>query len=59
MRIKKLKPGAWKWLLLALLSGMAAGAVCVMIGAPAPLGTTLPAAVAAGAVVGLKSSIFE
>lgn len=59
MQRKKLKPGAWKWFLLALLAGMAAGVVCVMIGVPAPLGTTLPGAVAAGAVVGFKSSIFE
>lgn len=59
MQMKKLKPGAWKLLLVALLAGMAAGVVCVMVGVPAPLGTTLPAAVAAGAVVGLKSSIFE
>lgn len=59
MRMKKLKPGAWKWFLLALIAGMATGVVCVMAGVPGPLGTTLPAAVAAGAVVGLKTSIFE
>lgn len=59
MRMRKLKPDAWKWFLLALLAGMATGVVCVMIGVSAPLGATLPSAVSAGAVFGLKNSIFE
>lgn len=47
----KFKPGAGKWVFLALMAGTITGALCLLLEAPQAVSSSIPAAVSAGVVL--------
>ncbi len=52
--IVKLKNGAGKWFLIALLSGTISGAMCLFLGLVPPISNAVPMGVSAGVLYGFR-----
>ncbi len=50
----KLKNGAGKWFLIALLSGTISGAMCLFFGLVPPISNAVPMGVSAGVLYGFR-----